>query len=156
MANLKLLPVTNLKPLDIWEEIRSKPGGDRDFEFSIESLLTKLLSRHDFGLWTHPSLDGGAAGSSIVTDETDTTITVSQVYATLGGKRGKNKFGILPIMLKLKFEDGKLKYNIKLERIEIDRNSLRSNNLYKHLFLLAHGQLRREWVWGYDASGTLE
>ena len=117
----------------------------------VETLVYIIVGRHDFGRWSKSTFDGLCGGHLIATDLTKTTMTVSLVLATFEAKG----FGCVPLMLQLEAENGTLKYNLAMERIKVSEYDLNPDKLWKHLYLLSHGDFHRDWHWGYQVKGYI-
>lgn len=133
-------------------EIRTKLH-HLDLHRLTDVLFNKIWNRHDFGPWSERWvwLDG-YSNYAVVLEETDTTLTFTTLYYV----RGNRKLGhSVPINLELKVENSKLNYILKVDRVGSEHDLIESRNP-SIVYALSQGNLREEWIWGYEVSGFVE
>ncbi len=115
----------------------------------VDYLLSRIWSQHDLGAWSKVALDG-PIDTLVLTNVTESTLTISGLFATLGN----NKLGVVPLRLELENTDDHLSYNFRVDRVDENGNRI-SPTSWKKVYLLAHGELREDWYWGREVAGSI-
>jgi hypothetical protein len=113
-------------------------------EAVLSELVQQICGRAPVGPWSNATFDGYGSPTSL--SQTDTSLEFCGVMCTFDGS--------VPLQLQLRKDACGLRYELHIDRAEIDMSGWSEAKRWKEIYLLCHGEAR-DWKWAHSASGTL-